>query len=231
MRISVIIPVYHEEGLIESTISSIRINAGISGSAAEIIVCDGVPGDSTLKAIKDSDVIKVPSAAGRAKQMNTGAKAATGEIFLFLHADSTLPGNAFRLIQETLRDPKISGGAFFLKIESPHPFVWLAAFFTNIRCALTRVPYGDQGIFIRKEVFEAFGGYPDIPIMEEVELMRILKKRHLRIKILRKKIRTSARRWEKQGVFFTTFRNRLLSLLYLLKVSPEKLAVFYKTIK
>jgi rSAM/selenodomain-associated transferase 2 len=226
MIISVIIPVYSEENNINKAISALK-DIGASPDN-EIIVVDGGPGAATLKNIKDESIIKLVSAPGRAKQMNAGAAIAAREVLLFLHADTTLPAGAFEYIADALKDKNINAGAFRLSIDTSNIFLKFIEFTANVRTRLFRMPYGDQALFFRKEYFDALGRYKDIPLMEDVEIMRRIKKKGGAITIISKNAVTSARRWEKEGVLAGTLRNKILKLMYNLGVGPEKLARYYK---
>lgn len=226
MKISVIIPVYGEEKNINSAISAVK---GIAGETDyEIVVVDGGPGESTLKSIKDENTVKLVSLPGRSKQMNAGAARAAGEVLLFLHADTRLPEGAFEDIREAMKDKNINGGAFSLSIDTKNIFLKFIAFTANIRSRFLRIPYGDQAIFFRKKYFDAIGGYKDIPLMEDLEIMGRLKKNKEMIAVLSSRAVTSARRWEKEGILRATLRNKFIKFMYNLGVRPEKLAQYYK---
>jgi len=159
--------------------------------------------------------------------MNRGAEAAKGDILLFLHADTFLPEHAFRLIGEALGGPRFVGGAFDLGIDSPRLLLRLTARCASLKHRLTRVPYGDQGIFLRAGYFRETGGYREIPLFEDVELMRRTRKAGKKIIILPARTRTSPRKWEKDGAVFTILRNWTLQALYLLGVRAESLVKHY----
>ena len=226
MKISVVMPVYCEEDIINSAISVLKSIP--AGAEFEVIVVDGGPGALTLKNIRDESVVKIVSEPGRARQMNAGAAKAGGEALLFLHADTRLPENAFRAIEKALANKDIVAGAFRLSIDTKNPLLKFIAFTANIRTKLFRMPYGDQSVFFRKEYFEAIGGYKDIALMEDVEMMQRIKRKKGCIAIIGSKVLTSARRWEKEGVLRATLRNKLIKLLYNLGAQPEKLARYYK---
>ena len=226
-RFSIIVPVLNEETAINSAIEHIGGLEGDSG-AAEIIVVDGDTGGKTIGAIRDSNVITAVSKKGRGNQMNKGAALAKGDILVFLHADTRLPFNALTLIDSALYDPACMAGAFDLAIASERPIFRLIEKTVSLRSRLTRIPYGDQALFSRGDYFSAIGGFADIPIMEDVEIMRRIKKRGDPIVLIDQPVMTSARRWETEGVLYCTLRNRLLISLYLSGVSPERLATFYR---
>lgn len=160
--------------------------------------------------------------------MNVGASHARGDILLFLHADTRLPREAFSLIRESLRDLSISGGAFRLAIDSPDPRLRLIARLTTLRSRITRIPFGDQAVFIRKIVFDALGGYREIPVMEDLDLMRRLRVARYPVAILPLAVFTSSRRWEREGIVLGTLRNWVLRGLYYIGVPPFVLAAWYR---
>jgi rSAM/selenodomain-associated transferase 2 len=223
---SVIIPAFNEATVINGTINS--ISAASSVGDCEIIVVDGSPDGETVRAIERKEVKTLISGKGRARQMNAGAAAAKGEILIFLHADTTLPGNAFPAISAALEKEDFVGGAFDLSIGSDRPAFRIIERAASFRSRITRVPYGDQAIFVRRSYFDAIGGFCEIPLMEDIDLMRRIRNRGGRILLLPDKVKTSPRRWEKEGVFLCTLRNWLIRGLYLLGVGPERLARFYK---
>jgi rSAM/selenodomain-associated transferase 2 len=224
-RISIVIPVLDEADGINVLISYLRSLAGADKS--EIIVVDGDPQGGTLHALEDPSVLCLTAPVGRARQMNAGAAHARGDILLFLHADTFPPVNALETARKALADETIAGGAFELGFRS-HRFVYRAmGSIASLRSRATRVPYGDQAIFLRRSVFEDVGAYPDIPIMEDVQLMRNIKKSGYKICILPLRVRTSTRRWRAEGMFYCTLRNISLLALYYLGVPPKNLARFY----
>jgi len=224
-RFSIIIPVLHEAAGINGLLDHLRRldDAG----QCEIIIVDGGAGQNTLESIKGSGIIGLASPPGRAKQMNAGAASATGDVFIFLHADTRLPADALPLMSRALTDSSCCAGAFSLAINSDKWIYRLIAATASLRSRLTRIPYGDQAIFIRRDDFRKLGGYPAIPIMEDVDLMRRIKKRGGKIAILAHPVTTSPRRWEREGVLRCTLRNWLLLTAYLLGRPPEKLARYY----
>ena len=225
--VSLIIPVLNEAENISEIIQHIReLDAD---GAVEIIVVDGDPEGSTINTIKDEGVRTVISEKGRARQMNRGAALATSDILLFLHADTFLPSNAFALIQAAMNDKSFVGGAFDLGFNTRRRIFKITEIYVFLRTRLTKMPFGDQAIFIRHHHFEQLGGYRDIPIMEDVELMKCIRKRGDRIQIIPEKVRTSARRYEQEGIVHTTIRNWMLQLQYALGVSPERLVRWYKS--
>jgi len=226
-RFSIIVPVLNEESAINPAIEHTGSLQGESESA-EIIVVDGDPEGKTIGAIRDTNVITAIGKKGRGNQMNRGAALAKGDILVFLHADARLPLNTLTLIDSAFSDPAFVAGAFDLAIASERPVFRLIEKTASLRSRVTRIPYGDQALFFRRDSFNAIGGFADIPIMEDVEIMRRIKKRGGRIVFIDQPVTTSARRWETEGVLYCTLRNWLLISLYLSGVSPERLARWYK---
>jgi len=223
--ISVIIPVLNEAETINTTLAHLK--RYFQGVDFEIIVVDGDSWGNTLKVVNDPDIVKVKSPKGRGLQMNNGAIAANGDVLIFLHSDTCLPNNAASAIRSALADHNVMGGAFDLGIQSERQVYKIIAAAASLRSRITRIPYGDQAIFIRKSFFSRMGGFQDIPIMEDVELMRRIKKKRYKIKIIPDKVKTSPRRWQKEGVLYGTLRNWSIILLYLAGVSPARLIRFY----
>lgn len=230
VALSVIIPVHREEARIAALLEHVAAIPAPGG--AEVLVVDGDPERRTLAAVAAGAAIRMASERGRARQMNAGAAAGRGDILLFLHADTRLPPGAFALIQAALADQTLSGGAFALRIglegEPVGPGLRFIAWAANLRSRCFRAPYGDQALFFRRECFEALGGFPDIPLMEDLEFMTRLRRSGRRIGILSAAVGTSARRWEREGLVRCTGRNLLLRLLYHLGVDPRRLAGFYR---
>ncbi len=225
--ISVIVPVYKEQDGINPFLE--HLVESFSGQEREIIVVDGSPGLETLSAIDVQDVKAISSDKGRGKQMNAGASMARGEVLFFLHSDTLLPDNAPELIASALRaDRDIMAGAFSLGIDSRQWSLKLIELAANIRSSRTRVPYGDQGIFIRKDYFREIGGFREMPIMEDLELMTRIKKLGGKIAILPEKSMTSPRRWEKEGIARCTLRNWLIRVFYHCGISEGTISRYYK---
>jgi uncharacterized protein len=225
MKISVIIPVLHESGKINEILDSIE-----SASAYvpyETIVVDGDSSGSTIAHISDSSVITLTAQRGRALQMNAGAARACGDILLFLHADTLLPQKAFLKIIAALSDNSFIGGAFDLKIQNRRWIFRAIGRAASWKHRLTRVPYGDQAIFMLRAYFENIGGYTGIPLMEDVELMKRVKRHGGRIIILPEAVTTSSRKWETEGVIYTIIRNWIIQALYLFGIPARRLIKYY----
>jgi len=222
---SIIIPVLDELSIINYTVEQIfRIG---SGFPVEVIVVDGDKEGKTINVLTNREVIKVISPRGRGIQMNKGASVAKGKTLVFLHTDTELPVHAMRAISSVMDDAKYAGGVFDLGIKSGRAVFRLIEKLVYFRTRLTRIPYGDQAIFIRKDVFDAMDGYKEIPLMEDVEFMGRMKRLGYNICIIPQKVKTSPRRWEKEGIVYCTLRNLILQGLYHLGVKPDKLVKFY----
>jgi rSAM/selenodomain-associated transferase 2 len=220
--ISVIIPVLNEANVIEQVLAQIHAAASI-----EIIVVDGGSHDQTVEIVKALGDRVIHSAPGRAYQMNAGAEAATGEILLFLHADTYLPPGFTDLVCQTLAQPKTIAGAFSLKIDGHQPALRWVERGVNWRSRYFQMPYGDQALFLKAETFHRLGGFPELPIMEDFELVRQLRRKG-KVAIAPASVLTSARRWEKLGVLRTTLLNQVIIAAYLLGVSSEKIVRWYR---
>jgi len=221
MKISVIVPVLNEEKTIASALRAL-----LQLSPHEIIVVDGGSADRTAEICRSLSIKILSWERGRARQMNFGARQATGDVLLFLHADTRLPKTAFADIATALGDPRCLGGRFDVELEGSHPMLKIVGALINYRSRATKIGTGDQAIFVRREAFERIGGYPDIPLMEDVALCRALK-RLGGVACLRTRVMTSARRWESDGVWRTILRMWTLKILYLAGVSPARLKQFY----
>ncbi|MDZ8261204.1 TIGR04283 family arsenosugar biosynthesis glycosyltransferase [Nostoc sp. ChiQUE01b] len=221
-KISIIIPVINEAGNIKEAIATTQPSINI-----EVIVVDGGSKDDTVEIAQSLGVKVISSSPGRAIQMNAGAVAASGEILLFLHADTRLPTGFDEMIRIALQQPGTVAGAFKLRIDASLLSLRWVEWGVNVRSHFYQMPYGDQAIFLTKEVFQQIGGFPELPIMEDFELMHRLK-RIGRIVIIPTPVITSARRWLQKGVFKTTLLNQFIIIAYLLGVSPERIRRWYR---
>jgi rSAM/selenodomain-associated transferase 2 len=221
MRISIIIPVLDEEENLGAAIDSTR-----SGSTAEVIVVDGGSRDGSIQVATKFGATVIASPAGRAKQMNSGALVSRGDTLLFLHADTRLPPGFDQHVDRLLTRPGTAAGAFLLAVDSRIRALRLIERAANWRSLVLQMPYGDQAIFLRTVLFQEMGGYPDLPLMEDYEMMRRLR-RLGRIAIAPVPVLTSSRRWRERGIWRTTLRNRMAILAYLLHVDPQAIARWY----
>jgi len=221
MRISVILPVLNEEKTIGRTLAAV-----MALYPHEIIVVDGGSGDRTRRISVEAGAKVLMTGPGRARQMNRGALEATGDVLLFLHADTQLPASAFRDIESALSDARYLGGRFDVELDSDRWLLKVVGFMISLRSRHSKVGTGDQAIFVRREILAELGGFPDMPLMEDIAFSRMLK-RAGKVACLRSKVVTSARRWEADGVWRTIFKMWTLKLLYLAGVSPARLKRFY----
>jgi rSAM/selenodomain-associated transferase 2 len=221
--LSVIIPVVNEAPNLERLLPDLPDKC----PGAEVIVVDGGSTDGTLQVVGRFPFVRpVMSPRGRARQMNAGAHEAQGEVLLFLHADTVLPHGATEAIREALADPHIVGGRFDINLESPRLAIQVITFLMNFRSRLTRIATGDQAIFVRQKIFAEMGGYPNIPLMEDVEFTKRLKRRG-RIACLPLRVTASVRKWEQEGLLRTVLLMWTLRFLYFFGVSPARLHLLY----
>ncbi len=221
MKITIIVPVLNEEKSIPATLQALA-----SLQPYETIVVDGGSQDRTRDVAAACGVKITVAERGRARQMNRGAQEATGEVLLFLHADTRLPASAFADIDGALSDPRYVGGRFDVALDGSHWMLPVVARLISYRSRVSKIGTGDQALFVRSEVFQRVGGFPDIPLMEDIAFCRALK-RLGEIACLRSRVVTSARRWEIDGVWRTIFTMWTLKLLYLAGVSPARLKQYY----
>ncbi|NEQ67454.1 MAG: glycosyltransferase family 2 protein, partial [Symploca sp. SIO2D2] len=193
----------------------------------EVIVVDGGSQDETRTIAQSLGVKVISTTAGRAHQMNIGAAAATGDILLFLHADTSLPLRFDILIRQTLQNSQTIAGAFELRIDAQLRGLRFIEKMVNWRSRFLAMPYGDQAIFLRAATFKQIGGFVNLPIMEDFELMRCLKSRGT-ITILSASVLTSGRRWQKLGVVQTTLINQVVIIAYFLGISPDIIVGWYR---
>lgn len=220
--LSVIIPALNEEAYIGASIESAK-----KLNPLEIIVVDGGSTDRTKEIAERAGAIVIDSPRGRGTQMNRGASVAKGDILLFLHADSIIVEDVD--IRDYVGNDYI-GGFFKLKFNDSSISIRLVEIFANIRARLFSLPYGDQAIFVKKEVFNEMGGFREYPFLEDLEFVRRLKK-YGPLRCLPKKVVVSARRLKKGyplSPIFVSLRNVLLALLFILGMSPSKLLRFYR---
>ncbi len=227
--ISIIIPVLYEAHGINVCLETLFNQ--FPDETFEVIVVDGDMEGTTTRQIFHPKVITLCAMRGRGKQMNAGANAATGDILIFLHADTRLPHNALSLIRKVMVDRQYKAGAFTLLFDSKRPIFGFIAIAASWRYRLTRLPYGDQAFFMRREYFHEIGGFAEIPIMEDFEMMRRIKKRGEHIRILHDAVTTSPRRWEKEGIFYSVLRTWALAFLFSCGADPNRLAKYYRTQK
>ena len=221
MTVSVIIPTLNESADIAAAVG----HAWRAG-ANEVLVVDGGSDDGTMDVVRGLECSLIESPPGRAAQQNLGASRATGEVVLFLHADNHLAAGAIEQIRQVLADSKIGGGAFRQRIEASGLVYRLIERGNAFRARRLGVAYGDQGIFVRRSLFDRLGGFPCVALMEDLIFMR-RHRRALRLTLLPGPLHVSPRRWQRHGVVRQTLRNWLLTAAYVLGVSPDRLARYY----
>jgi rSAM/selenodomain-associated transferase 2 len=219
--LSIIIPTLNEEKNIAACLKGIQ-----NASNVERIVVDGGSHDQTVDIARSCYAKVLSSPMGRARQMNAGAKAASGDLFLFLHADTLLFAGFDDCIRRILTLPGVAAGAFEFRLDATSRGLQIIERVANWRSRRLQMPYGDQAIFTRSTLFREIGGFPEIPIMEDFELVRRLKRKG-RIYTAPCPAITSARRWLTLGPWETTLMNQLIVLAYDLGISPSKIYGWY----
>lgn len=221
--IGVVIPTLNEARYLPGLLDDLsRLGRAVP---LDVVVADGGSSDATAAAALRGGARVIALAPGRGRQLNAGAATVRGNWLLFLHADSRLPAEGRRaLLAAVVDEPGLAAGVFGFAIELPAPWKRFIEWGQALRERLYHLPYGDQGLLIRRDVFQAVGGYPDIPVMEDVAMVRALRKRGVVIHRLPAALVTSGRRYRARGVVRTWLGNALLIGLYLLGVSPQRLA-------
>jgi len=220
-KISIVIPTFNEEDYLSDTLNSLKCRNNF-----EVIVVDGGSTDKTPEIAEREGCRLIFSDPGRSLQANAGASMASGSILFFLHADTRLPFGFDCAIRAALSRPGVVGGAFQLRIDGVGFLLRMIERAVTIRSRLLRMPYGDQGLFVHKNIFRELCGFAPLPIMEDFEFVRRLRDRG-QIQILPLSLTTSDRRWRKLGPFSTTLINQKVILGYHLGISPDRLALWY----
>jgi rSAM/selenodomain-associated transferase 2 len=223
MKVSIIIPALNDSEQLRSTLPPIQC---FRDDGHEVILVDGGSGDDTAAVAAGKVDRFLTSKRGRASQMNEGARNATGEIFLFLHADTQLGEEAMEALLEQLPGSNSQWGRFDVKLSGGRKMLRVVETMINLRSRLSGIATGDQGIFAEREAFERAGGYPDIPLMEDIALSRALK-RLSRPLCISAPLITSSRRWEERGIWRTIRLMWRLRLAYALGADPRELAKRY----
>lgn len=223
--ISIVMPVYNEEVILSQACVKLRELS----SEAEIIFVDGFSSDRSAEFASRYGKVLF-SKKGRAIQMNYGATQARGDILLFLHADNIISAGTPETIERKIMKDGYIGGCLTQRLDNSAFIYRLIEWFGNMRARITKEFYGDQGIFVKKDTFFKIGGFPEVPIMEDVIFTKNLRKSGKTI-VLPDKILVSARRWEKKGVIKTTFLFNLIILLFWLKVPLNKIKQLYEDLR
>ena len=221
-KISIIVPVYNDAAGIRSFTRQLPLRA----AAAEIVVVDGQSSDQTVDLARSLCDRLIETERSRARQMNTGARAATGEIFWFLHADTAVPDESVAQIQRALRDRSVVGGYFRIRLPRKPLVYRLTDSLAHYAGRLLRIRCADHGFFCRHEVFEQVGGFPEVDLMEDVEFFRMLH-RHAKVRSLSSRLMLSARRYEQVGPTKLTLAYGLIATLYVIGVPLARLATVY----
>jgi len=220
MRISVVIPALDEGERIGSLIAALRAHG-----FDDIVVADGGSRDATQAETIAAGAAFIRGERGRGRQLASGARAASGDVLFFVHADSAPPPLACALIETALADPGVSAGCFSLAFDHAHPLLGIYALMSRVNMSL--FTYGDQGLFLKRETYERIGGYRDLPLFEDVEILGRLR-RAGRIVKLRAPMTTSARRFLRDGVARRELMSAILVALYHMGVPPERLERWYR---
>ena len=222
-KLSIVMPVLDEGEGIAAALDRL---ADLRALGTEVIVVDGGSRDATIQRARPRADRVILAPPGRALQMNAGAEKAAGDVLLFLHADTNLPPDADHVVLSGLERSGHAWGRFDVKIEGRSPVLRVIAWLMNIRSRLTGIATGDQAMFVRRAAFQAAGGFPAIPLMEDIALCKRLK-RVSRPLCLRERVTSSGRRWETHGVFHTMLLMWRLRLAYFFGADPKKLAQRY----
>lgn len=220
--LAIVMPVLDEAGTLAPRLRALQ---ALRRRGVQVVVVDGGSQDGTPAIAREHADLVLSAPRGRAAQMNAGAAACPAEVLLFLHADTALPDQADALVRRAARDPAV-WGRFDVRIDSPRRALRLVEHMMNLRSRWTGIATGDQAMFVRRELFDQVGGFPDQPLMEDIALSRLLK-RHARPVCLRQRVSTSARRWERHGVWRTVLLMWRLRLAYFLGADPHQLAIRY----
>ncbi len=223
LRLSIVVPVLDEAARIDDALAAL---APLRAQGVQVIVVDGGSRDATVARCEGATDVVLASSRGRARQMNAGAQGAAGDALLFLHADTTLPPNALALIQDALTHR--AWGRFDVRITGRSRWLPLIAALMNLRSRATGIATGDQSIFMRREAFDAVGGFPDQALMEDIEISKRLRARYSAPACLRARVVTSGRRWDQRGAWRTIVLMWRLRWLYWRGVSADRLAAAYR---
>ena len=221
VRLSVVIPALDEADRVAGAVASAR------AEGVEVLVVDGGSRDATPERARAAGARVLSSPPGRARQLRIGAQEARGDVLLFLHADTRLPRGWDAAVRGALRDPAAVGGAFRLRFDERSLALRLVEWGAWLRVAVFRLPYGDQAVFVRRGALEASGGVPQVAFLEDLDLVRQLR-RHGRLARVSLPATTSARRYRDAGVARTALRHLAIACAWALGVSRERVAAWYR---
>ncbi len=224
--LSIIVPMLNEHESIAATLAALRAGA----PQAQIIVADGGSVDGSPGIARDRCNLLLAAPRGRAIQLNTGAAQANGRVLAFVHADTIVPLSFAADIEAAMRNPAVVGGRFDLALDDSALSYRLIGWLISLRSRLSRTATGDQAIFVRHEIFERLGGFPNLEICEDLDFARRLK-RAGKVACLRSRVVTSARRWQRSGLLRTVLRMWLIRLSYLAGVPPARLQRWYANVR
>ena len=218
----IVVPVLDEAASLRARLKALD---AFRRRGARVVVVDGGSGDDTLTIAREHADLALLAPRGRASQMNAGAAACPADVLLFLHADTVLPDNADALVRRATLGP-FAWGRFDVRIDSPRAALRMVSAMMNLRSRWTGIATGDQALFVRHDLFRQIGGFPDLPLMEDIAMSRALK-RHGPPACLKDRVTTSARRWERHGVWRTIVLMWHLRAAYFLGADPRQLAIRY----
>jgi rSAM/selenodomain-associated transferase 2 len=227
MRFSIIMPLLNEEAILEQQLK--QLVRQCAERDCELVIVDGGSTDRTIDIAQRFGRVMIAQ-RGRASQMNSGAAVATGQVLLFLHADTLLPDGAFCAIEHALNNQEVVGGAFQICFNCDQWLYRLVALTTNLRSRIRKIFTGDQAYFVRTSSFKAIGGFPDQPLMEDLEIITRLRKIG-KVVLLPQYVTTSARRHEKMGLARSVFFMWYLRILYRFGICPAQLQRMYPDVR
>jgi len=218
----IVLPVLDEGPALAERLRALQ---GLRRRGARVVVVDGGSQDETLAVAREHADLTLLAPRGRASQMNAGAAACPADVLLFLHADTVLPDSADVLVRRATLGP-FAWGRFDVRIDSSRRLLRLVGALMNLRSRWSGIATGDQALFVRHDLFQRIGGFPDLPLMEDVAICRLLKQ-HGRPACLRERVTTSARRWERHGAWRTIFLMWRLRAAFFFGADPRELAIQY----
>jgi rSAM/selenodomain-associated transferase 2 len=220
VKLAVVIPTFDEHGRIVPSVQSAQV------PGVEVLVVDGGSRDGTAELARGLGVRVLDAPKGRARQLSAGVRAAAGSVLLFLHADSILPEGWPSAVRDALADPEVAGGFFDLHFDERSMALRFVEWGVRLRVALFALPYGDQALFVRREVLEATGGIPMAPLMEDLDLVRAIKTKG-KLARVQLPVVTSARRYRAGGVLPTMWRHWLALIAWRLGIDRRRVARWY----